>query len=66
MPSLRPIWLCGLLLTTSVGFLSFDGSPAIERRREAPKVVRLTDTLVEWLSGDREYRSFQQMQVFPQ
>ncbi len=144
MPSLRTIWLCGLLLTSSVGFLSLENVPAIARRREAPKVVRVTAvqlqseniagvwyhrltgrvrnetttparnvqiyyeiyeptskrlleagatqlrnrvinsedeveflvipntggqvkiTLVEWLSGDREYRSFQQMQEFPQ
>ncbi|MFN4270835.1 MAG: hypothetical protein ACK4HN_10240 [Thermosynechococcus sp.] len=144
MFNLRTISLCGLLLTTSVGFLSLDGRVAIARRREAPKVVRVTDvqlqseniagvwyhrltgrvrnetatparnvqiyyeiydptskrileagftqlrnrvidrgaeaeflvtpnrgglvkiTLVEWLSGDREYRSFQQMQEFPQ
>ncbi|HIK35338.1 MULTISPECIES: hypothetical protein [unclassified Thermosynechococcus] len=130
MPRLRTIWLWGLLLTTSGRFLSLDGMPAIARRREAPKVVRVTDvqlqseniagvwyhrlrketatparnvqiyseiydptskrlleagstqlrvgeaeflatpngggrvkiTLVEWLSGDREYRLFQQMQ----
>ncbi|BCX11882.1 MAG: hypothetical protein KatS3mg067_0820 [Thermosynechococcus sp.] len=144
MPSLRTIWLCGLLLTTCGGFLSLASRPAIARRREAPKVVRVTDvqlqseniagvwyhrltgrvrnetatparnvqiyyeiydptskrllaagftqlrnqvlnseaeaeflalpnaggrvkiTLVEWLSGDREYRSFQQMQEFSQ
>ncbi|WP_298613652.1 hypothetical protein [uncultured Thermosynechococcus sp.] len=144
MLGLRAIWLCGLLLTSGVGVLFFDGRPAIARRREAPKVVRVTDvqlqseniagvwyhrltgrvrnetatparnvqiyyeiydspskrlleagftqlrnrvidsgaeaeflvtpnvggrvkiTLVEWLSGDREYRSFQQMQEFSQ
>ncbi|MFN4279391.1 hypothetical protein [Thermosynechococcus sp.] len=144
MFNLRTISLCGLLLTTSVGFLSLDGRVAIARRRAAPKVVRVTDvqlqseniagvwyhrlmgrvrnetttparnvqiyyeiydptskrlleagatqlrnrvinsedeveflvipntggqvkiTLVEWLSGDREYRSFQQMQEFSQ
>ncbi|HIK22535.1 MAG TPA: hypothetical protein IGQ16_02530 [Thermosynechococcus sp. M3746_W2019_013] len=144
MPSLRRIWLCGLLLTICGGFLSLEGMPAIARRREAPKVVRVTNvqlqseniagvwyhrltgrvrnetatparnvqiyyeiydptgkrlleagstqlrnqainsqgeaeflatpnaggrvkiTLVEWLSGDREYRSFQQMQEFSQ
>ncbi|BAC07627.1 FxLYD domain-containing protein [Thermosynechococcus vestitus] len=142
MPNLRTIWLCGLLLTTWGGLLSLEGMPAIARRREVPKVVRVTDlqlqseniagvwyhrltgrvrnetatparnvqiyyeiydptgkrlleagstqlhnrvidsegeaeflatpnaggrvkiTLVEWLSGDRDYHSFQQMQEF--
>ncbi|HIK25053.1 MAG: hypothetical protein P3X23_004115 [Thermosynechococcus sp. Uc] len=144
MLSLRTIWLCGLLLTAGVGVLFFNGRPAIARRREVPKVVRVTDvqlqseniagvwyhrltgrvrnetatpahnvqiyyeiydstskrlleagltqlrnrvinsegeaeflatpnaggrvkiTLVEWLSGDRQYHSFQQMQEFSQ
>lgn len=143
MASLRTIWLCGLLVGTSGGLLSLEVPAAIARRREAPKVVRVTDvqlqseniagvwyhrltgrvrnetataarkvqiyyeiydptsqrlleagstqlgnrvinsegeaeflvipnaggrvkiTLVEWLSGDREYRSFPQMQEFP-